>query len=342
MQTTNKILVHLFFWLLSFVIFSLAFNISGRVSRIDLVYAGLFHVSLFYGAYLNLFLLSVFFAKKKYLLFALGIVLTLGTAILVNQLSFGYLADLLFPGYYLISHVELWESGILIAIYMLITTLLKLSYAWFELQRARQRIALVEKENIKSELGSLKAQMNPHFLFNSLNTIYALALKGSDKTPDAVVQLADILRYVTYQSGKDKVALIEEARIIEDYIALQKRRTDPSAKITFSSHIADESVKIAPLLLLPLVENSFKHGVQKDGCNAFVNIELRATDKSLVFHIVNSRLPSDDPGKRGGGDQSGVGNENIRKRLKLLYPEKHSFVVEETSGSYSVNMQLEP
>ncbi len=337
MHTKNKFLVHIFFWLLSFVIFSFAFNISGRVSRIDLIYSLLFHVCLFYGAYLNLLLLSVFFAKKKYFLFTLGIALTLGTAIFVNQLAFDYLADLLFPGYYLISNFELWESGILIAIYMLITSLLKLSYAWFELQRARQRIALIEKENIKSELSSLKAQMNPHFLFNSLNTIYALALKGSDKTPDAVVQLADILRYVTYQSGNDAVALIDESRIIADYIALQKRRSDSSARIDFSSRIDDEGLMIAPLLLLPLVENGFKHGVQKDGCNAFVNIELRATNSCLVFRIVNSKPPA---GESGEG-QCGIGNENIRQRLNLLYPEKHSFAVEETSDSYSVFMQLE-
>jgi LytS/YehU family sensor histidine kinase len=96
-------------------------------------------------------------------------------------------------------------------VYMLITTLLKLSYAWFELQKTRQRIAVIEKENIKSELSMLKAQINPHFLFNSLNAIYSLAIKGSGKTPEAIIQLADILRYVIYGTNREKTAIHDEA-----------------------------------------------------------------------------------------------------------------------------------
>lgn len=340
MQTTNKILIHLLFWVLSFGIFSLAFNVTGRVMRIDLIYATLFHISLFYGAYLNLALVSVFFAKKKYALFIFGIALVLGTAILVNHLSFLYLADWLFPGYYLISHFEYWETGLLIMVYMLITTLLKLSYSWFELQRARQKLAQVEKENIKSELNSLKAQMNPHFLFNSLNTIYSLALKDSGKTPDAIVQLADILRYVIYQSGKDKVLLADEARIIEDYIALQKFRVDPTSKISFSCDIADNNVKVAPLLLLPLVENSFKHGVKGDVSDTCVDIDLHSTGSGLFFRITNSRVPGEQTGNVGNEQDYGMGNDNIRQRLNLIYPGKHKFIVEESAVRYTVKMHL--
>lgn len=338
MKTGNKILIHFLFWIISFVVFSLAFNLSGMVSRIDLIFSGLFHISLFYGAYVNLALVSVLFIKKRYVLFAVGIICALGSAVLLNQLSFDYLADVLFPGYYLISNFAWWEVALVIAIYMLITTLLKLSYAWFELERARRKLALIEKENIQSELRMLKAQINPHFLFNSLNAIFALSMKESDKTPDAIIQLADILRYVIYQSKHDSVAVKDEVKLISDYIELQKLRIDSSSTITFVHKLHNEHAELAPLLLLPLVENSFKHGVSGDLSGTFVNIDLFTTDTEVVFEICNSKAR---PDHQTQNDNNGFGNENIRQRLNLLYPGKHSFVVKETEDSYRVKLILE-
>ena len=344
MKTGNKILIHVLFWVISFVIFSFSFNLSGGVSRIDLIFSVLFHISLFYGAYVNLALVSVFFRKKKYVQFALGIMCALASAVLLNQLAFDYLADLLFPGYYLISNFAWWEVALVIAIYMLITTLLKLSYAWFELERARRKLALIDKENIQSELRMLKAQMNPHFLFNSLNAIYALAMKESDKTPDAIIQLADILRYVIYQSNQDRVALKDEVKLISDYIELQKLRIDSSSTITFVHQLQNEYAEIASLLLLPLVENSFKHGVKADLFNTFVDINLQATDAEVVFQISNSNTAAASSENTAGTDMednhNGVGNDNIRQRLNLLYPDRHSFDVRETEESYRVKLIL--
>ena len=117
-----------------------------------------------------------------------------------------------------------------IVIYILITTLLKLSKSWFELQEVTSRLIRIEKENVKSELNALKAQINPHFLFNSLNVIYSQAIKNSNKTPDAIIQLSDILRYVIYDSTKDKVSIKTEIKLIEDYIELQKFRIDTTSR----------------------------------------------------------------------------------------------------------------
>ncbi len=220
---------------------------------------------------------------------------------------------------------------------MLITTLLKLSYAWFELQKTRQRIAVIEKENIKSELSMLKAQINPHFLFNSLNAIYSLAIKGSGKTPEAIIQLADILRYVIYGTNREKIAIHDEAKIIQEYIELQKYRLDPSTKITFEYEFKDEYLEIAPLLLLPLVENSFKHGATGDPGNSFVEIALFATDKDVVFEIHNSKPPV---GHDKMNRNEGMGNENIRQRLNLLYPESHLFSIEDKPDVYTVKLVL--
>jgi LytS/YehU family sensor histidine kinase len=274
----------------------------------------------------------------------MGIMAALATAVLLNDIAFDYLADVLFPGYYLISNFAWWEVALVIAIYMLITTLLKLSYAWFELERARRKLALIEKENMHSELRMLKAQMNPHFLFNSLNAIYALAMKESEKTPDAIIQLADILRYVIYQSNQDRVALKDEVKLISDYIELQKLRTDSSSTITFVHQLQNEYAEIAPLLLLPLVENSFKHGVNADLVNTYVDIDLQATDAEAVFQISNSKVAAERRGHAAGTDmadkQNGMGNDNIRQRLNLLYPGRHSLDIQETEDRYRVKLIL--
>ncbi len=337
MKRANKILIHLLFWALSFIIFSLVFNLSGNVSRVDLIFAGLFHITLFFCAYVNLAVLSLLFNKRRYFLFVLANVATIVLAMFLNYLTFRYLADILFPGYYFVSHFESWEVMIVIMIYMLITTLLKLSYAWFELQKARQRLAAIEKENVKSELRMLKAQINPHFLFNSLNAIYSLAIKGSGKTPEAIIHLADILRYVIYESNKEKIAIHDEAKIIREYIELQKFRLDPSSKITFVDELQDEHLEITPLLLLPLVENSFKHGAIGDVGDGFVEIALFATNKDVVFEIRNSKPPDGHDKKNR---KEGMGNENIRQRLNLLYPDRHLFSIEDKPDVYSVKLVL--
>ncbi len=334
-QTLNRIILHILFWLLSFFIFSYTFKISDEVSRIDYIFSGLFHLSLLFGVYVNLaMLMPALFNKKRYILYSIALIPTIFLSILLNLLTFNQLADIVLPGYYFVSHFEFWDIGFFAIFYILITSLLKLSRSWFELQEMNNRLDRIEKENIKSELSTLKAQINPHFLFNSLNVIYSQAIKGSNKTPEAIIQLSDILRYVIYNTTNEKVSLKTEIKLIEDYIELQKFRIDETSRIKFEHDVKNENCYIAPMLLLPLVENSFKHGIKGDLVQSFLNIRLETTNSSILFEIENNK---GDYEKEG---QSGIGISNIRQRLNLLYPDKHEFIIEEIAALFKVKMVL--
>jgi len=338
-QSINRIFLHILFWLFSYFIFSQIFKISDEVTRIDYIFSGLFHVSLLFGVYINImFLIPKLFSKKKYLIYFIALVATILLSIILNLITFDWLADIVFPDYYFVSHFDFLEIGTFMVIYILITTLLKLSQSWFELQEVNKRITRIEKENIKSELNALKAQINPHFLFNSLNVIYSQAIKKSDKTPNAIIQLSDILRYVIYDSTKDKVSIETEIKLIEDYIELQKFRIDTTSNIKFEHKVQNENCKITPMLLLPLVENSFKHGIKGELDHTFVNIKLEANINNILFEIENNKGIGETVESDGN---SGIGIANIRQRLTLLYPNKHKFEIEETTTIFKVNMILD-
>lgn len=314
------------------------FKISDEVSRIDYIFSGLFHVSLLFAVYVNIgFLMPYLFSKKKYLIYFIALVVAIISSIILNLITFNWLADIVFPDYYFVSHFDFLEIGMFIVIYILITTLLKLSQSWFELQEVNNRLNLIEKENVKSELNALKAQINPHFLFNSLNVIYSQAIKNSNKTPDAIIQLSDILRYVIYDSTKDKVSLKTEIKLIKDYIELQKFRIDKTSSIKFEHKLQDENGIIAPMLLLPLVENSFKHGIKGELDHTFVNIKLETNDRNILFEIENNKGFGETIENDGN---SGIGIVNIHQRLNLLYPNKHEFKIEESSTIFKIIMIL--
>lgn len=337
-QSIDRIFLHILFWLLSFFVFSQMFKISEEVSRIDYFFSGLFHVSLLFAVYVNIgFLMPKLFSKKKYLIYFIALLVTIISSIVLNLITFNSLADIVFPDYYFVSHFSFLEVGMFIVIYILITSLLKLSKSWFELQEVNNKLNLIEKENVKSELNALKAQINPHFLFNSLNVIYSQAIKNSNKTPDAIIQLSDILRYVIYDSTKDKVPLKTEIKLIEDYVELQKFRIDKTSSIKFEHKLQDENCKIVPMLLLPLVENSFKHGIKGELDHTFLNIKLETNDSNILFEIANNKGTGETIENDGN---SGIGIANIRQRLKLLYPNKHEFKIEESTTIFKVNMRL--
>jgi sensor histidine kinase YesM len=337
-QHINRIFLHILFWLFSYLVFSQIFKISDEVTRIDYIYSGLFHVSLLFGVYINIILLMPkLFGKNKYLIYFFALAATILLSIVLNLITFDWLADILFPDYYFVSHFDFLEIGIFVVIYILITTLLKLSQSWFELQEVNGRLIRIEKENVKSELKALKAQINPHFLFNSLNVIYSQAIKKSNKTPDAIIQLSDILRYVIYDSTKDKVSIKTEIKLIEDYIELQKFRIDTTSSIKFEHNVKNGYCKITPMLLLPLVENSFKHGIKGELDHTFVNIKLETIDSNILFEIVNNKGTGEAIENDGN---SGIGIANIRQRLKLLYPNNHEFKIEESPTVFKINMLL--
>jgi LytS/YehU family sensor histidine kinase len=184
----------------------------------------------------------------------------------------------------------------------------------------------------EQELKFLKMQIHPHFLFNTLNTMYGLALKKAEQTPDMILKLSNLLDYLLYQTEKPLVAISEEIEHIKDYIALEKMRFNDTLNVTMEVSLASENTTIAPMLLLSFIENSFKHGSIKNGVLQ-ISIEIKADLEMVHFRIKNSN--SDDTSSHGG-----IGLENSKKRLELLYPDKHKLAIDNTEDEFVVYLQL--
>jgi len=184
------------------------------------------------------------------------------------------------------------------------------------------------------ELSYLKMQIHPHFLFNTLNTIYGFAIKNSHKTPEIILKLSNLLDYILYQVNKPRVSLKDEVLHIQEYVDLERIRFQETLKVEMNFSNIPDSVQIAPMLLIPFVENAFKHGQILDGyLNVFIDIDLSGDE--LAFSIKNTIVSDDIDSKEGG-----IGLENISKRLELNYPENHSIDYRIEGQWYIVNLSI--
>lgn len=188
-------------------------------------------------------------------------------------------------------------------------------YDYQQLKMDTQQLRLQKKE---AELNYLKSQTNPHFLFNTLNNIYSLARDKSDLAPESIMRLSKMLRFMLYETSGAYIAIEQELKIITDYIALEQLRYDESLRINFNHDIEDMKQAIPPLLLIPLVENAFKHGVSETRGNPFIDIHLSVNKRQLTFEVKNSTdaMPTD-------GIKENIGLSNLRRQLELLYTDYH-------------------
>lgn len=211
--------------------------------------------------------------------------------------------------------------------------------ATIKLFRMRMVAAVREKamvqEKLTAEIRHLKAQVNPHFLFNALNSIFSLARTRSEKTPDVVLQLSEILRYMLYESGKKYTSVAAELKIISDYIALQQLRFGERLHVETTLQVDDDSQQVAPLLLLPLVENAFKHGTANVNGNVLIRIQLTVTGSRMVLQISNPC----DAQAADGIKTEGIGLANIRRQLELLYTD-YSFIYGRSGNLFEVRLEL--
>ncbi len=203
--------------------------------------------------------------------------------------------------------------------------------------RKKQKInEQLTKAKAEAEIKLLKGQLHPHFLFNSLNNIYSLALMKSDLTADSILKLTELLDYLVYRANKDKVALSKEVELLRNYVELEQLRYGEKLKIERNITLKNDK-QVAPLILLPFAENCFKHGgAGKDGI-FHLKIDLYADSDRLVFHITNSRKK----GRENTESNGGIGLENIRKRLNLLYPGRHQLDIDQRSEYYSVRLEID-
>ncbi|MEN0006583.1 MAG: histidine kinase [Bacteroidota bacterium] len=217
------------------------------------------------------------------------------------------------------------------------STIIKIITDWAKQLREQQ---VLETQTMQSELRFLKSQINPHFLFNTLNNLYALTLKKSDEAPDIVLKLSEMMRYMLYECNEKKVLLSKEVNYIKNYIDLELLRKGKNAAINFEveGNVADQM--IAPLMFIPFLENSFKHGLSNQITKGFVNIHLKAEFDEVSFFIENSKPDTMPIPIHGNKKSGGIGLVNVQRRLNLLYPDQYELKISDTPNTYTVNLKI--
>ncbi len=333
-----QVIQHLGFWALSFAAFLWMTTQEGQIQEVDILYTFLFHLLLLPVVYINLnrFLYKLRIPYGWYIYFAKLIVL-LSVATYINYSFFQHWSIFLIPGYYFISYFTWWEIAIIYFVYITITTLMKGTRSWFLLWKVRSELAAAEKQKVQLELQVLKAQINPHFFFNTLNGIYSMSLDNDKRLPQTILQLSDLMRYFLYEAKDDFVLLSKELSLLKNYLSLQKLRLGNSLNLQseITGEIAEQ--KIAPMLLITFLENSFKHGDKTIRGAPFLILKIKVEKNGLDFYLENEKGLIDDIEDKQYG---GVGLSNIRRRLELLYPEKHSLQITEEGNKYIVHLQL--
>jgi sensor histidine kinase YesM len=286
------------------------------------------------------FLLPRFYFRNRFYIFSFLLALT----ILINP-AFSYLVRTYIVGVYIDPNPAPYSF------YNFFATVLIFMFglaplAWFKIAaHLREELLLHQKldnDRLKAllklketELKLLKAQLHPHFLFNTLNNLYSLALEKSDKTPDLIIRLGDMLSYIIYDCNSDKVPLTKEVDFIKSFIELQKVRFE-SCDIVFNIEGDITNQSIAPMLLHTFIDNSFKHGAAKTPGKSWIKLNIELYNGTLEFLVVNSKMP-----KRDSPDKiSGIGIENTLKRLDHIYKERHELKIDDSENEYSVYLKL--
>ena len=334
----NRLLQHGLFWASSFYIFLRLIVGQEPIFVIDVIYAGLFHLSLILAVYLNLYLLiPTLLRRTKYGWYLLTLLALIGSSTPLNQWIVDELGRLLFSGYYFISEFDFLEVSQFTLVYVLLSSLLKWSKAWFQLNEQEKALQQMEKEKLDLELQALKAQINPHFLFNSINNIYALALDQDQRTAALIMGLSNCLRYMLYECGADKVPLEKELNYLSEYIELQKMRLSRPECVQLELNGSLQHQQIAPLLFIPILENGFKHGLKELDESSFFHIKIEVEAEQVRFHAINSKELGIEEKK---GNQSGLGLQNLRQRLTLLYPNQHQLKIIDGEMQFELLLKL--
>jgi sensor histidine kinase YesM len=333
------ILQHILFALLSFFILLNIFKTSSTPARVDYVYTVLFLTTILPVIYLHLYWLLPNISRRNTTVYY-GIRLLLVTAffVWVNMQLFDHWSIKLFPGFFFISYYKWWEIVLFFFVFISVTTLLKLSKSWFLVNRLQRQLLEIDKQRVQAELKALKAQINPHFFFNTLNSIYSMSLDKDERLPGTVLQLSELMRYFLYESRDDLVPLSKEISVLSDYVGLQKIRSDEKLEINAEIEKNPGQQKIAPLLLITFVENAFKHGAKGSTGSAFINIKLTAAQNTINFRVENNKGVVDETAKE---DHGGLGLDNVKRRLELIYPQKHKLLIENNNKTFLVQLQLQ-
>lgn len=232
---------------------------------------------------------------------------------------------------------DIWSELVLMVVFThTLVTIMAFAYRfskdWFANERTKSKIS---EHQLRSELDVLKSQINPHFLFNALNNLYSMSLQsGDEKTAEGISVLSEMMRYVFDKTGEDKVALQEEVQYISDYIYLQQLRFNKQVKVQFDHTETLSNFYIAPMLLIPFVENAFKYGVSNHA-KTTIDIRIAFEEGHFVFEVKNQKAERTET-----ISSSGVGLNNVKKRLNLIYSDQHSLSVNESDNTFKVRLVI--
>jgi two-component system, LytTR family, sensor kinase len=335
---------HLAFWvfILFFHISRSNFNFVGyswKMFYAELAEHSLMLPILMIASYFtSYYLIPRVYYTKRYLLFGL---LLLGSGVLFIFMMRLLLYYIIMPFYYssyLLEYPDFFQFNVFQHAFYIYSTvaivlMIKLSQEWYSILKQKEQLS---KQNLISELALLRTQINPHFLFNTLNNINALVKKDPDKTHRSIVKLSEIMRYMLYDASKEKTLLIKEIEYIESLIGLQLLRLSDHNFISFEIQGNPYNYEIAPMLFVPFVENAFKHA-NKDVSSPGIIIRLQIDGKSLIFTVKNYKRKYVETVQP---DYKGIGISNVKRRLQLLYPERHQFSINETENEYMIFLAL--
>jgi len=322
-------------------------NISqaGMIEELDLlletqVFLCLLPVKMIFTYVVLYFLFPVLLLKGRVFAYLLGIALLLPFAMLAQRAAAHFLV-------YPIFHPESVLKSFLCAeclLFGFFTFLFIFGYAtslnifkhWYLDQRAAQKL---QKDKLEAELKFLKAQIHPHFLFNTLNNLYALTLKKSDKAPEMVLKLSDLLNYMLYECNAEQVVLKKEIELVENYLELEKLRYGTNLNVEFHKSGDFDNTSIAPMLILPFIENAFKHGLSDQIEKSFVIIKAIVDEEFFEFTVENSK---NKLGKRADSQnyKEGIGLKNVKRRLELQYKNNYELLINETDFEFGIKMRL--
>lgn len=287
-------------------------------------------LGLFYASY-YFFIPKLYFNNNK-ILFALCVLVSYAVLIGATEIIFGDTMNIPRPNDHFRpppnNHPIFFDSQMLIPFFLVI--------ALAFLIKINNRLTEIHDEKLSAEVSYLKAQINPHFLFNTLNSLYALTLQKSDKAPNAVLKLSSIMRYVVTESSQDFVTLDKEINYIKDYIELQKLRLDSSVLLSFEVVGTTTGKAIAPLILIPFIENAFKYGINPDD-NSFIKILISIENQSFRMNVKNAIVASEIDEEF----KTEEGLKNTQKRLDLIYTGKYVLEVNEDKNIYDVNLKID-
>ncbi len=334
----NRLLQHILFWMASFYVLVQFFALEENISDIDIVYTLLFHISLVIGVYLNTaILIRLFLKEEKYVLYFIGLIALWYIVAIFNQFTFEKLSDIIVPDYLFISSYEINELLKFSFVYLVLSTLLKMSKFGFHALESQKALEAAKREQVELELNALKANINPHFLFNNLTSLYGLARKKSEDTAEYILKLSDLMRYMIYDTKDKFVAVNKELDYIINYLELQKLRCHSDSNIHYSIEGDIGSQQIVPFLLIPFIENSFKHGGVNQSNSNLIDLKICIEEEKLSMILTNSTAPKEsiEIGKEGG-----FGIENVKKRLNSHYPYRHELTLALRQDLFKVKLKL--